>query len=135
VTEIFANSFNFIALLNPADQDHAAAVAASQQLSTPLVTTNWVLVELADALGFPQTRPRVVAFLRRLGADPNIRVMPPGQHLYERGLDLYAWRPGKAWSLTDCISFVVMMDRGLTDALTGDHHFEQAGFRALLRDG
>lgn len=53
--------------------------------------------------------------------------------LWRRGLGLYAARPDKAWSLTDCISFVVMTDRGLTEALTGDHHFEQAGFRALLR--
>jgi len=51
------------------------------------------------------------------------------------GLELYARRPDKSWSLTDCISFVVMTDRGLTEALTGDHHFEQAGFRALLREG
>jgi hypothetical protein len=50
-----------------------------------------------------------------------------------RGLDLYRRRPDKAWSLTDGLSFVVMTDRGLTDALTGDHHVEQAGFRALLR--
>ena len=54
---------------------------------------------------------------------------------FARGFDLYARRPDKSWSLTDCISFVVMTDRGLTEALTGDHHFEQAGFRALLREG
>jgi predicted nucleic acid-binding protein len=44
----------------------------------------------------------------------------------------YESRPDKAWSLTDCISFVVMNQHGLTEALTGDHHFEQAGFTALL---
>jgi len=54
-------------------------------------------------------------------------------HLYQRGINLYAQRPDKEWSLTDCISFVVMSDRGITEALTGDHHFEQAGFRALLK--
>jgi hypothetical protein len=47
---------------------------------------------------------------------------------------LYFQRRDKEWSLTDCISFTVMSDEGLTDALTGDHHFEQAGFTALLRD-
>jgi uncharacterized protein len=41
-------------------------------------------------------------------------------------------RRDKEWSLTDCISFVVMKERGLTEALTADHHFEQAGFKALL---
>ena len=47
-------------------------------------------------------------------------------------LSLFARRPDKHWSLTYCISFVVMTERRLTDALTGDHHFEQAGYRALL---
>jgi len=55
-----------------------------------------------------------------------------GQNLFTRGLDLYHQRPDKQWSLTDCISFVVMRDRGMSEALTGDRHFEQAGFRPLL---
>jgi predicted nucleic acid-binding protein len=45
---------------------------------------------------------------------------------------LYDQRPDKAWSLTDCISFTIMQDYGLRDALTGDHHFEQAGFNMLM---
>lgn len=133
MTSIFADAFYFIALLNPTDRHHAAAVAASTILTVPLVTTQWVLVELADAMGTPKRRTRVVAFLRGLDADPNIEVISPGIDLYNRGLDLYARRPDKSWGLTDCISFVVMTERGLSEALTGDHHFEQAGFRALLR--
>jgi hypothetical protein len=133
VTAVFADAFYFIALLNPYDRHHAAAVAAATGLTVPLVTTHWVLVELADALGVPKTRARVVEFLRGLDAEPDIEVIPPSRALYERGLDLYARRPDKAWSLTDCLSFVVMTDRGLTEALTGDHHFEQAGFQALSR--
>jgi len=54
--------------------------------------------------------------------------------VFSRGLLLFDSRADKEWSLTDCISFVVMEDRGLTDALTADHHFEQAGFRALLNE-
>jgi hypothetical protein len=52
--------------------------------------------------------------------------------MLQRGLDLFAKRPDKNWSVTDCISFVVMEDEGVAAALTGDNHFEQAGFRALL---
>ena len=52
--------------------------------------------------------------------------------LFARGFNLYRQRSDKAWSLTDCISFVVMADEGLNEALTGDRHFEQAGFTALL---
>lgn len=53
--------------------------------------------------------------------------------VYQAGFDLFAARPDKAWSLTDCISFGVMRERGLSDALTADHHFEQAGFRAVFK--
>ena len=53
--------------------------------------------------------------------------------LFEAGFNLFEARPDKDWSLTDFISFVVMEREGLTEALTGDHHFEQAGFTALLR--
>lgn len=50
-----------------------------------------------------------------------------------QGIELYSQRPDKNWSLTDCISFQVMKSFGITEALTGDHHFEQAGFVALLK--
>ena len=59
--------------------------------------------------------------------------MPHEQALYERGWQLYRDRPDKSWSLTDCISFVVMNDMNLRDALTGDKHFEQAGYVAILK--
>jgi hypothetical protein len=72
--------------------------------------------------------------LSELRADPDVELIPPDPALFELGIDLYSRRPDKAWSLTDCISFVVMTQRQITDALTGDHHFEQAGFRALLRE-
>lgn len=75
----------------------------------------------------------VVEFIENLRDDPAVRIVPSGRRLAERGWDLYRRRLDKEWSLTDSISFVVMEDRGITDALTGDRHFEQAGFRALLR--
>ena len=59
--------------------------------------------------------------------------MPTTDAVFEAGLELYLNRPDKDWSLTDCISFVVMEQEGLTEALTGDLHFEQAGFVALLK--
>jgi predicted nucleic acid-binding protein len=97
------------------------------------VTTCWVLTEVADALSAPKNRQSALDLISSLRRNPAVEVLAPDLDLFERGLDLYARRADKAWSLTDCISFVVMSDRGLTDALTGDHHFEQAGFRALLR--
>ena len=65
--------------------------------------------------------------------DPDCALIPAAESLWNAGLALYSERPDKQWSLTDCISFVVMKEQGLTEALTADHHFEQAGFAALLR--
>jgi hypothetical protein len=53
--------------------------------------------------------------------------------LLDAGLGLYGRRLDKEWSLADCIAFVVMKDEGITDALTTDRHFEQAGFKVLLK--
>jgi predicted nucleic acid-binding protein len=133
MSAVLADSFYFIALSNPSDEHHASAVAA-RALAARLVTTRYVLIEVADALSAPRFRAEVAGFLRRLASDPGTEIVDPDVSLYERGLDLFARRPDKAWSLADCISFAVMTERGLTEALTGDHHFEQAGFRALLRE-
>lgn len=74
-----------------------------------------------------------MSLLKHLKSDPLIEIVPPTLALFDMGLALYADRPDKQWSLTDCISFVVMRQHGLSEALTGDHHFEQAGYRAMLR--
>lgn len=132
---VFADSFYFIALSNPSDAHHAAAVQAAKTLSSRIITTHYVLIEVADALSAPRFRPEVARFLRQLGVNPGTEIVGPDVLLYEQGLDLYAHRPDKDWSLTDCISFLVMTDRGLTEALTGDNHFAQAGFHPLLRQG
>lgn len=87
--------------------------------------------EAGDA---PAYRAEVARFLEDLARNPGTEIAPADSDLFRRRLALSARPSDKSWSLTDCISFVVMSDRGLTDALTGDHHFDQAGFKALLRD-
>ena len=128
----FADTFYYLALLNPTDEAHQRASALSEKRRGRVVTTAWVLTEVADALCEPANRRVFTRLIESLRSDPNTEVVAPDEDLFDRGLDLYARRPDKAWSLTVCISFVVMTDRGLTEALTGDHHVEQAGFRALL---
>ena len=136
MTPLFADAFFFVALLNPKDRAHKSAWSYIEpDLDRPLVTTTWVLVEVGDAMATTtRNREAFLRLYRTLHANPTVEVVP-GEDQIESGLDLYARRPDKLWSLTDCISFVVMIDRGITEALTGDHHFEQAGFRALLRGG
>lgn len=129
---VFADAFYFVALVNRADQHHSRAVAAARQLHGPIVTTEWILAEFADALAGSVSRPLVPRFIRDLELDPQVRIVRASTDWFQRGLTLYGKRADKGWSLTDCISFAVMAEEGLSDALTGDRHFEQAGFHALL---
>lgn len=130
---LFADTFFFLALLNRRDEAHHRAAAVAASLGAAIVTTQWVLTELGDAAAEPGKRSVFISFLRKLGANRRVEIIPASPELFDRGLVLYAQRPDKPWSLTDCISFVVMQDRAITDALTGDHHFEQAGFKMLLK--
>ncbi len=130
---VFADTFALLAWLNPHDDSHPRVTAYLDGFTEQLVTTEWVLMELADALSAPAARSTAVAFLQAVRADPMFDVIGYDPAVYRAGFDLFAARPDKAWSLTDCISFAVMTERGLSEALTADHHFEQAGFRALFK--
>jgi predicted nucleic acid-binding protein len=132
VKRVFADTHFFIALLNVRDDAHARAVQVENGPALHLVTTRWVLAELADAMASPAYRTRAAIFLKLVKANPRLTILDASDALFEQGCDLYSKRPDKDWSLTDCISFVAMANEGLTEALTGDRHFEQAGFRALL---
>ena len=129
---VFADTFYFLALLNDRDAAHDRAVSASRAPGLRLVTTELVLVELADALCRRGQREEAMALWNVVQADPTFRLIPTTSELIKRGRDLYGERPDKEWSLTDCISFVVMREEQLTEALTGDRHFEQAGFKPVL---
>ncbi len=133
MSDRFADSFVFLAMLNPRDRRHRPAVESLSGAAGPLVTTAWVLTELADGLCSSRTRALFLSLEKRLRNDPLVIIVPADERLYDLGFALYRDRPDKDWSLTDCISFVVMQERGIAEALTGDHHFEQAGFTALLK--
>ena len=130
---VFADTFYFLALLGSREKSHAKAIAASSDSGLRIVTTEWVLVEFGDAYSDPKDRPDFIAVYRSLFNHPRVKIIPASTPLLQRGVDFFEKRPDKAWSLTDCISFVVMADEGIREALTGDHDFEQAGFTALLK--
>ena len=129
----FADSFFYFAVMNPKDLSHAEALRLSRGVRGRIVTTAFVLTEVADGMSRPPARQAYLRLAALLEADPNVHIVPPSEALFRKGASLYAARPDKSWSLTDCISFVVMDDLGLAEALTADHHFEQAGFVALLK--
>ena len=133
MTPVFADTSYFLALLGPADQHHKQAVAWSLALHRPLLTTEYIVLEVGNNLIRGTDRALFVEFFARLGTDRRMEVVPASADWLNTGVNLFAARPDQTWSLTDCISFSVMTQRNLTDALTADRHFEQAGFRALLR--
>lgn len=130
---IFADSFYFFALLNTNDARHEQALKYAQEFSGEIVLTPWIVTELGDGLARPSHRRLFLRLCEDLGQNPRVRIVPCADALLEAGKELYGNRLDKAWSLTDCISFVVMEDETIHEALTGDHHFEQAGFVALLK--
>ena len=132
MNELFVDSVFLIALVSPRDQYHTRA-AAFDLRGRSLVTTRFVLIEIADAFARAADRQRAIDLIDALEGDPQVRIVPADETLVREGYDFYCERPDKDWSLTDCISFVVMQREGITEALTGDRHFEQAGFVALLK--
>lgn len=135
-SEFFLDSAYPIALVSTTDQHHGVAAKIAMSLkATParLITTRAVLLEIGNALAKPHLRSLGIELLKSFESDPRIEIVSLDDGLYRRGFELFDSRTDKAWSLTDCISFVVMKGRGMTQALTSDQHFEQAGFTALLR--
>jgi predicted nucleic acid-binding protein len=136
VKPVFADTFYWIALTNPADRHSHEVLRFDDLLSAGNVyTTEEVLSEVLTFFAADTwLRNRAVETVREILSDPAVYVIPQSHESFLSGFDLYAARPDKGYSLTDCISMQIMRRQGLTDALTNDRHFEQEGFRALFRN-
>jgi len=130
---VFADTSFYVAAVSPWDQSHQRALALLHEYTGGIVTTEQVLTEAGNWFARTGDRDVFVDLLESILADPKTTVVWSERSLFEEGLHLYADRRDKEWSLTDCVSFVVMGRDNLTEALTADHHFEQAGFKALLK--
>lgn len=133
---IFADTSYWVALLNPRDELHIKAMDAGRSYtSDQVVTSEMVLVEFLNA--FSDRGPRLRAAAARAASSlrdtANVVVIPQTSDQFGQALRRYDSRRDKAWSLTDCASFLIMETEGLEAALTYDQHFAQAGFQALLR--
>lgn len=98
----------------------------------PLITTEFVLAEIADGLSAVKFRRAAVQAIYILKNNPLVKIIPASSDLFLQALKLYEQGQDKDWGLTDCTSFVVMTENNITDALTTADHFRQAGFKALL---
>lgn len=133
----FVDTAYFLARTNRTDRYHDRALELEAELerdTVSLLTTHAVLLEVGSALAAQKTRRIAVGVLDGVLRNGAVRVVALTEELFDRGVQLFRKRWDKDWSLTDCISFVVMADHGMRDALTSDQHFVQAGFRALLRE-
>ena len=136
MAEVFLDTAYAIALSSPNDHFHPRAIRLAEQIEaegTQLVTTRAVLLEIGNALSRHRHRDAAIRLLDALEADPIVQIIPLSESLCAQALRLYRDRPDKEWGLTDCVSFVVMQDRRMAEALTADEHFQQAGFRVLMR--
>lgn len=118
--EVFLDTAYAIALSSANDHFHQRALLLADQLEaaeTRLVTTHAVLLEIGNALSKQRYRSAAIQLLDALEADPKVEIISLSAELYTRALQMYRERPDKEWGLTNCVSFIIMQDRGISEAL------------------
>ena len=133
----FVDTSYLVALLHKKDEWHRAAVYWRDEVIRNhvfLITTEYVLVELANGLSALRFRKQAEGTIMALQNSPDVKIIPGSNELFNAGFSIYCKYPDKGWSLTDCISFAVMKKQGLNEVLATDKHFNQAGFKVLLHE-
>lgn len=134
MTEIFVDTSYVVAYVSPDDAQHNEAVALARQYNGYLLlTTSAVLLEIGNFLA-RRRKPEAVKTIQSFFDSQEMRIVNVDEDLLREAFDLYAKYTDKTWGLVDCVSFIVMRREGVTDALTADVDFVQAGFNALLRN-
>ena len=134
MTGTFVDTSYVVALVNPRDENHEKANELVDAYDKkPLLVTDAVLLEIGNSLakGYKQN---AIEIIEEFLDSPEVEIVRLDETLFAKAFELYKSHTDKTWGLVDCISFVVMRERGITDALTSDKHFVQAGFRALMLD-
>jgi uncharacterized protein len=132
VSVVFADTSFYLALLRQDDPAHERALAAVR-INRPIITSEFIVLELGNACARATDHYDFLALIEGIRASARVSIIPLDSKLLNRGLQLMKSRADKDWSLTDCVSFSIMQESGLHEALTCDQHFEQAGFVALLK--
>ena len=130
----FVDTFFVVALVNERDYFHEKAVELSVEFERkPILITDAVLLEISNSLARTHKKESIIVIEKFLSTIET-EVVRLDETLFNKAFDLYKNHADKSWGLVDCISFVVMTEQNITDALTCDKHFAQAGFRALMLD-
>ena len=134
--EVFADTGYWIAMFNPGDELHGKAREVTRGLADArIVTTEMVLVEFLNFAGGAgrEARRLAASMVRAVSESPDMEVVAQTTNQFWAAVARYASRLDQNWSVVDCASFLLMEERDIREALAFDHHFEQAGFTALLR--
>lgn len=135
MTRVFADAGYWIALLNPKDSLHGKAREISARLGRArTVTSEMVLTEVLNAFASrgESLREAACALVDQIRSSANAEVVPMTSSAFREAMQRYRGRADKTWGLTDCTSFLIMEQKGITEALSADRDFQQAGFIALL---
>lgn len=126
---------NLVDVSQPFHSLAATIYRLARQRNHDIITTNYVVAELVALLTSPLRlpRPQVIALIQSLKTSPYIDILHIDSQIDDQAWQLLISREDKDWSLVDCSSFIVMQQQNITEALTNDHHFEQAGFVRLLK--
>ena len=131
-TRIFIDTLFVVALINPRDQHHAKAIElAAKYENHPFLITDAVLLEVGNGLA-RNYKQEAIEVIEGFFDSEEVDIVRLTPELFEQAFDLYKKYKDKDWGLIDCISFIVMTEAGVNQALTFDQHFEQAGFEALM---
>jgi predicted nucleic acid-binding protein len=136
-SSVFVDTSAWIALINKSDVFHLKAKTIRDVLvkdDRQCLVTDYVVVEIANSLSRIPWRSSAIQLINSIYASENINVLEIDKDIYVEAWKLYSERIDKEWSLTDCTSFVVMNRNGIAEAFTNDRHFEQAGFKILLKE-
>lgn len=124
-----------IALENRSDPHHQRVKELDRELfdEDAILVLHWgILLEIGDGYARIGRRGKAEDLFDRLRSEDRYQVVSLTESLLDDGMDLYLSRSDKEWGLTDCLSFALMYAEGISEALTADVHFRQAGFTALL---
>ena len=133
---VFVDTGYLVALVDPKDALHAKAKRLAHDLATvtaKLISGDAVCLELLNYFARSPLRRECAAWLEALRADAGWEIVPLDADWMRRGEALYRRFADKGWSLTDCVCMEIMRAKKIGEVATPDAHFEQAGFRALLR--
>jgi len=136
VNEIFIDTSGFFAMLASDDDRHVAAaklVGAARKRKRGFITTDYVLDETATLLKARRKTHLIAKLFERVDQSQACRIEWTDSERFQNVREFFLKHADQAWSFTDCLSFVVMSDLRLRDALTKDDHFYQAGYTALLQ--